>query len=250
MFLASKIALGYIGYLSIKNKKNKDSIQNNINDNSNYDTKIDEILQKKKEGNKLKIHKKQKIDNFMVNCNIKTKKECDKIFNKFIKNTIPNISTLEKPKIFNYEVKYNNISLNYENNYIYFDLHLQENKKYNLCIEFEISDINSIHLLITNNYNNINIQFENIFKDNKVKIIMNNLCNLKDLTLYILFKNLYKSTYIKNVYFYINELKKINGLDINYPFIIYKNNDVIKQIFYEKMDIFSFNNFLIREPFH
>ena len=30
----------------------------------------------------------------------------------------------------------------------------------------------------------------------------------------------------------------------NYPMIIYKNNDIIKQIFYEKNNIFLMNNFL------
>jgi len=260
MFLASKIALGYIGYLSIKNKNKKNLSNNetnktnetneNIENNKDYDTKIDKILQKKKENNELKIHKKQKIDNFIVNRNIKTKEECDKIFQKFIKNNVPNITPIMKPKLFTYEVKYNNILLNYENNYIYFDLHLQENKKYKLYIEFEISDVNHIDFLMTNNNTHIDIQFENIFKNNKVKIIMNYLCNLKDVTLYILFKRLYKSTNIKNIYFYINELKEINVLNDNYPLIIYKNNDIIKQIFYETKNIFFLNKFLIREPYH
>ena len=52
MFLASKIALGYLGYLSIKNKNTKElskkqSKKDNI-DKNDYDTTINEILQKKK----------------------------------------------------------------------------------------------------------------------------------------------------------------------------------------------------------
>jgi hypothetical protein len=50
MFLASKIALGYLGYLSIKNKNTKESSKkpskkDNI-DKNDYDTTINEILQK------------------------------------------------------------------------------------------------------------------------------------------------------------------------------------------------------------
>jgi hypothetical protein len=254
MFIASKIAIGYLGYLSIKNKKKESSKNDNI-DKNDYDNKIDEILQKKKENNELIIHKKQKIDNYVINRNIKTKEECDKIFQKFLKNNNQNnqnIISIEKPKLFNYEIRYNNILLNYINNYIYFDLHLQKNKIYKLYIEFEISNINHINFLLTNNIDKINIQFENIFKDNKVTIIINNLTNLKDVTLYILFKNLYKSTYIKNIYFYIMELKIVKEIINNnqHSIIIYKNNDVIKQIFYETQNIFLLNNFLIRQPYH
>lgn len=265
MFLASKIALGYLGYLSIKNKNTKESSKTtskkeNI-DKNDYDTTINEILQKKKENNEIHIPKKQKIDNLVVNRNIKTKEECDKIFQKFLKNNVQTTIPIEKTKIFNYEIKYNNILLNYENNYIYFDLHLQKNKYYKLCLEFEISNVNHICFLMTNNREQINIEFENIFKNNKVKIIMNNLCNLEDVTLYILFKHLYKSTNIKNVYFHMNEIKgliynidntdnNITNNPDNYPIIIYKNNDIIKQIFYENHNIFLMNHFMIRQPQH
>ena len=126
MFLASKIALGYLGYLSLKNKKKKEPSKKDNIDKNDYDTTINEILQKKKENNELCIPKKQKIDNVVVNRNIKTKEECDKIFQKFLKNNVPNIIPIEKKNLFNYEIKYNNILLNYENNYIYFDLHLQK----------------------------------------------------------------------------------------------------------------------------
>lgn len=255
MFLASKIALGYLGYLSIKNKNTKEpSKKNNISKND-YDTTINEILQKKKENNEIYIPKKHKIDNIMVNRNIKTKEECDKIFQKFLKNNVQTTVPIEKTKIFNYEIKYNNILLNYENNYIYFDLHLQKNKYYKLCLEFEISNVNHICFLLTNNREQINIDFENVFVNNKVKIIMNNLCNMEDVVLYILFKQLYKSTYIKNVFFQIYEIKGLkynNGInnDNNYPIIIYKNNDIIKQIFYENNNIFLMNHFMIRQPHH
>ena len=90
---------------------------------------------------------------------------------------------------------------------------------------------------------------------------MNNLCNMEEITLYILFKQLYKSTNIKNVCFHMNEIKglkydnninSINGVinDNNYPIIIYKNNDIIKQIFYENHNIFLMNHFMIRQPHH
>ena len=258
MFLASKIALGYLGYLSIKNKNKKTSKKDNI-DKNDYDTKINEILQKKKENNEIYIPKKQKIDNLVVNRNIKTKEECDKIFQKFLKNNVQTTMPIEKTKIFNYEIKYNNILLNYENNYIYFDLHLQKNKYYKLCLEFDISNVKHICFLLTNNREQINIEFENVFINNKVKIIMNNLCNMEDVTLYILFKQLYKSTNIKNVCFQIYEIKGLkynNGIinsinnDNNYPIIIYKNNDIIKQIFYENNNIFLMNHFMIRQPHH
>ena len=71
--------------------------------------------------------------------------------------------------------------------------------------------------------------------------------------------HLYKSTYIKNVCFQIYEIKGlkynngiINGInnDNNYPIIIYKNNDIIKQIFYENNNIFLMNHFMIRQPHH
>ena len=254
MFLASKIALGYLGYLSIKNKNKKPSKKDNI-DKNDYDTKINEILQKKKENNEIYIPKKQKIDNLVVNRKIKTKEECDKIFQKFLKNNVQTTMPIEKTILFNYEIKYNNILLNYENNYIYFDLHLQKNKYYKLCLEFDISNVNHMCFLLTNNREQINIEFENVFINNKVKIIMNNLCNMEDVALYILFKQLYKSTYIKNVYFQINEIKGLkynNGINNNnnYPIIIYKNNDIIKQIFYENNNIFLMNHFMIRQPHH
>ena len=95
MFLASKIALGYLGYLSIKNKNKKPSKKDNI-DKNDYDTKINEILQKKKENNEIYIPKKQKIDNLVVNRNIKTKEECDKIFQKFLKNNVQTTMPIEK----------------------------------------------------------------------------------------------------------------------------------------------------------
>ena len=44
---------------------------------------------------------------------------------------------------------------------------------------------------------------------------MNNLCNMEEITLYILFKQLYKSTNIKNVCFHMNEIKGLK----------YDNND-------------------------
>ena len=261
MFLASKIALGYLGYLSIKNKKTKKPSKKDNIDKNDYDTTINEILQKKKDNNEIHIPKKHKIDNIMVNRNIKTKEECDKIFQKFLKNNVQTTMPIEKTKFFNYEIKYNNILLNYENNYIYFDLHLQKNKYYKLCLEFEISNIKHICFLLTNNREQINIEFENVFINNKVKIIMNNLCNMEEITLYILFKQLYKSTNIKNVCFHMNEIKglkydnninSINGVinDNNYPIIIYKNNDIIKQIFYENHNIFLMNHFMIRQPHH
>lgn len=256
MFLASKIALGYLGYLSIKNKNTKELSKKPIKkDNiykNDYDTTINEILQKKKDNNEIYIPKKHKIDNIMVNRNIKTKEECDKIFQKFLKNNVQNTTPIEKIVLFNYEIKYNNILLNYENNYIYFDLHLQKNKYYKLCLEFEISNVNHICFLLTNNREQINIEFENVFINNKVKIILNNLCNMEDITLYILFKQLYKSTYIKNIYFHMNEIKglKYNTNNNDYPIIIYKNNDIIKQIFYENNNIFLMNHFMIRQPCH
>ena len=246
MFLASKIALGYLGYLSIKNKNTKKLSK------KDYETTINEILQKKKDNNEIYIPKKHKIDNIMVNRNIKTKEECDKIFQKFLKNNVQNTTPIEKIVLFNYEIKYNKILLNYENNYIYFDLHLQKNKYYKLCLEFEISNIKHICFLLTNNREQINIEFENVFINNKVKIILNNLCNMEDITLYILFKQLYKSTYIKNIYFHMNEIKglKYNTNNNDYPIIIYKNNDIIKQIFYENNNIFLMNHFMIRQPNH
>ena len=266
MFLASKIALGYLGYLSIKNKNTKESSKKkskDIIDKNDYDTTINEILQKKKENNEICIHKKQKIDNIVVNRNIKTKEECDKIFQKFLKNNVQTTIPIEKTILFNYEIKYNNILLNYENNYIYFDLHLQKNKYYKLCLEFDISNVKHMCFLLTNNREQINIEFENVFINNKVKIIMNNLCNLEDVALYILFKQLYKSTYIKNICFQLNEIKGLkynnainnginNGInnDNTYPIIIYKNNDIIKQIFYENNNIFLMNHFMIRQPHH
>jgi len=266
MFIASKIAIGYLGYLSIKNKNTKKLSK------KDYETTINEILQKKKENNEIIIPKKQKIDNIVVNRNIKTKEECDKIFQKFLKNNVPTTMPIEKKILFNYEIKYNNILLNYENNYIYFDLHLQKNKYYKLYLEFDISNVKHISFLLTNNREQININFENVFINNKVKIIMNNLCNLEDITLYILFKHLYKSTYIKNVYFHVNEIKglkfndnnnnnnnnnnninninNINNDENNYPIIIYKNNEIIKQIFYENNNIFLMNHFMVRQPHH
>ena len=258
MFLASKIALGYLGYLSIKNKKKKEPSKKDNIDKNDYDTTINEILQKKKENNEIHVPKKHKIDNIMVNRNIKTKEECDKIFQKFLKNNVQNTTPIEKIVLFNYEIKYNTILLNYENNYIYFDLHLQKNKYYKLYVEFEISNVNHICFLMTNNREQINIDFENVFKNNKVNIIINNLCNLEDVTLYILFKHLYKSTNIKNIYFQMNEIKglnyndnnDVNNKNDNYPIIIYKNNEIIKQIFYENNNIFLMNHFMIRQPNH
>jgi hypothetical protein len=213
MFLASKIALGYLGYLSIKNKNTKESSKkpskkDNI-DKNDYDTTINEILQKKKENNEIHIPKKQKIDNLVVNRNIKTKEECDKIFQKFLKNNVQTTMTIEKTKIFNYEIKYNNILLNYENNYIYFDLHLQKNKYYKLCLEFDISNVKHMCFLLTNNREQINIEFENVFINNKVKIIMNNLCNMEDVALYILFKQLYNLRYkLHRIIFFLCRVKR------------------------------------------
>ena len=55
---------------------------------------------------------------------------------------------------------------------------------------------------------------------------------------------------MKNIYFYIKEIKEIKENDIHFPLIIYKNNNVIKQIFYETQDIFLLKNFMIRQPHH
>ena len=47
-------------------------------------------------------------------------------------------------------------------------------------------------------------------------------------------------------------INSINGdnNDNNYPIIIYKNNDIIEQIFYENNNIFLMNDFMIHQPHH
>ena len=47
-------------------------------------------------------------------------------------------------------------------------------------------------------------------------------------------------------------INSINGdnNDNNYPIIIYKNNDIIEQIFYENNNIFLMNDIMIHQPHH
>tara|TARA_B110000037_G_C17028537_1_gene468414 strand:+ start:106 stop:828 length:723 start_codon:yes stop_codon:yes gene_type:complete len=240
MNIASKIIIGYVSYNSLKNVKKKEYKQNI----ENYTSTIDEVMTKYNKDIIKNDKKKYKADNILVNRKIKTKEECKQIFNKFIKKN--NLQNETINKLFTYTINTQRTILNKMNNFLSYNLFIKKKSYYKLMLEFEIEDINHINIFLSDNKEYINIPFENTFIHNKVKIIIHNFTNIENLHFYILFKDLYKSTPVNNVRFYLQELKDNNEM----PMLIYKNNDFIKQIFYEQKNIFTLHNYLIRTPCH
>ena len=240
MNLASKLIIGYIGYSSIhRNKKNKTKTFDN------YDDKINNIINKYSKDDISKINeKKYKIDKLEVHRKIKDKKECEVMFQKYLKKN--NINKVIHKKLFIHQINKQQIQINQSINYLYNKFELKNDKIYNLKIEFEISNIYKLSFIFISNNKHMIIPFKHIFNKNCISFIIQYIQQIEELELYIIFPNQINNNYIYNYSLKIEEILPT----IHCPIIIYKNNNMENQIFYEDNYLFIKNYDLIRQPNH
>lgn len=238
MNLASKIIVSYLGYSSFQYNKKK---KNKFIDLDEYDDKIDHII-KKYDHQKLKQtnQKKYQIENLSVHRKIKDKKNCDQLFQQFLKkNNIPKIV----PKLyFQYFDSKKMIRLNNETNFICYHFQLKQEKHYSIQFNFEVENIFHLELILCSSDQTQIISIPFLFTQNQIFFILNHLQNLEEFTLYVLFPKLYQDINIYNFNLKLEEIKQNN----QNPIIIYKNNHIEKQIFFNKHNFLKINNNHIR----
>ena len=239
MNLASKIIVSYLGYSSLKHKKKKNKSVN-LED---YDDKIDHII-KKYDHQELKDvnHKKYQVENLPVHRKIKDKKKCEQIFQQFLKkNNIPKII----PKlVFQYYDQKKVIMLNEESNFICYHFRLKKEKYYCLQFHFEIKNIFHLEFILCSVDQTQIIPIPFLFSQNQLFFLLNHLQNLEEFTIYILFPKLHQTINIQNFNLKLEEIKQNNQC----PIIIYKNNHIEKQIFFNKHNFLKIKNNHIRYP--
>ena len=239
MNLASKIIVSYLGYSSLQHSKKKNKSLN-LED---YDNKIDHII-KKYDHQELKDvnHKKYQVENLPVQRKIKDKKKCKQLFQKFLKkNNIPKII----PKfVFQYYDQKKVISLSEESNFICYHFQLKKEKHYCLQFQFEVKNIYYLEFLLCSSDQTQVISIPFLFAQNQLFFLLNHLQNIEEFTIYILFTSLYQTIHIHNFNLKLEEIKQNNQC----PIIIYKNNHIEKQIFFNKYNFLMIKNNHIRYP--
>jgi hypothetical protein len=239
MNLASKIIVSYLGYSSFKHSKKKNTPFNL----ENYDDKIDHII-KKYDHQELKEvnQKKYQVENLPVHRKIKDKKKCEQLFQQFLKkNNIPKII----PKLlFQYYDQKKIIILNNESNFICYQFHLKHDKHYCLQFQFEVENIYHLEFILCSTDQTQLIHIPFLFAQNQLFFLLNHLQNVGQFTVYILFPKLAQTINIHNFNLKLEEIKQNN----QNPIIIYKNNHIEKQIFYNKHNFLKIQNHFIRIP--
>ena len=239
MNLASKIIVSYLGYSSLQHSKKKNKSLN-LKD---YDNKIDHII-KKYDNQELKDvnDKKYKVENLPVHRKIKDKKKCEQLFQNFLKkNSIPKII----PRlVFQYYDQKKVTRLNEESNFICYHFQLKKEKHYCLQFQFDVKNIFHLKFLLCSPDQTLVISIPFLFSQNQLFFLLNHLQNHEEFTIYILFPNLYQTINIHNFNLKLEEIKQNNQC----PIIIYKNNHIEKQIFFNKHNFLKINNNNIMYP--